>query len=323
MHRKFVSLLCLLLCGILLLSGCNNSVTLADPTATSVVLPTRIPRNTPAPKGDQLYLSDFRTGLVERVDLTTLEISVFASGLHKPEDGACNSKGQIFFAEASSGQIWRFNTDGSEQIPVLDPALRTPEGQEFRPDGLSFDANRDLFFNTSGTPFMPEPHTGVYRITGGDPTNKPERVIPPFTVHGEGTAFLSTGELLAVDWTNGRIMKSRPPQFGAGEVFASDIPSAHGIAIDSHDNVYVSEGGEVERASTSRIFRFDAIGNSLGVFRTLQAVARHMEFDTYDNLYVGTITGGVYKISPNGQISRIAQGRHVSGLALCKAGQTP
>src|SRR4051812_17583054 len=206
LHTKFIRSACLLLGAALILGGCEGLV-IPTPTTVSVVSPT--PSNSPEPQGDQLFLSDYNLGIIERVDLSEasfLETSVIVTDLKQPEDGTCNVKNQIFFAEPIAQRITRFDADGSNKVIVLDPSARTPEGQEFYPEGLSFDKSGALYFNTSGTPFMPHPHTGVYRIAGGVPANKPERVIPAFTTHGEGTAFLSTGELLAVGWTNEEVV---------------------------------------------------------------------------------------------------------------------
>ena len=327
MHPKLIRSGCSLLCAALLLSSCGDSVAIHTPTAivatpyptaTRLALPTHIPLNSPIPQGDQLFLSDYDTGIIARVDLSTQETTVIVTGLSKPEDGTCNAKGQIFFAETSSGRILRFNADGGDQTTILDSSQRTPEGQQFTPEGPSFDTSGNLFFNTAGAEFDVYPHSGAYRIIGGDPGNKPERIILPFTQHGEGTVFLPTGEFLVTDWTGGRIIESVPPRFGFGRVFASGIRHPLGIASRSDGDVFVSEGDESESSLTGDIFHLDSKGNLLGVFKTLDAVPRHMEFDADDNLYVGTITGGVFKITPKGLTTRIAKGRHVSGLAICK-----
>jgi sugar lactone lactonase YvrE len=321
---KFVNSVCLLLSAAFLLSDCGGPHTVpppvtrtatAYPTLARVVVPTRIPPNTPTPLGDELFLSDAVTGIVERVDLATLETTVIVTGLSFPEDGACNAKGQIYFAETTSDRITRFNRDGSGFTIILDPTLG------LTPEGLSFDASGDLFFNTAGYPEKPPPHkhTGVYRIVGGDPANRPELVIPPFTTHGEGTAFLHDGELLAADAINGRIIKSIPPQFGFGGLFASGIVFPVGIAVRSDGDVFVSEG----ESHRPRILHFDSNGNLLGVFAVPDEIPRHMEFDSSDNLYVGTTAGSVLKFTPTGAVSRVAKARSVSGLAICKAGKGP
>lgn len=279
--------------------------------------------------GEQLFFSDFRNGTITRVDLQTLETTVIVTGLSNPEDGACNVKGQIFFAETNLGRITRFEKDGSGAIDVLvpDPDFPDDPTKTFTPEGLSFDERGNLYFNTGGFPFKPRPHSGVWRILGGDPANPPENVIPPFTEpntsHGEGTAFLLTGELLANDANNGQIIKKSPLDFftpvGPGDVFASGISFPVGIAVRSDGDVFVAEvtGGGF---GATNILHFDSSGNLLGIFVSLGEAARHMEFDSSDNLYVGTDNGSLFRIAPTGDPpARIASGGQIVGVAICRA----
>jgi len=78
------------------------------------------------------------------------------ANLSTPDDGACNSSGQVYVGEASIGSIVRFNSDGSGLTTILDPGL------ELSPEGLALDSDGNLYFNTGGLSTKGYPAKGVF-----------------------------------------------------------------------------------------------------------------------------------------------------------------
>ncbi len=247
------------------------------------------------PQGDLLYVSSW-DGNIYRIDLTTGGILVIPAGLVQPEDVAVNSKGQVYVTEVGQPHITRFEMDGSGRTVIVLPFCC--------PEGSSFDAQDNLFFNTN------EPHTGVYRIAGGDPNNPPVQVIPPFASRGEGTTFLPNGDLLAVDIA-GVIIRSSPPNFGTYTIFATTVQII-GIDADSTGRVCVTD-----REPVNAVECFDSGGRSLGVLATGFNVPRHAEFDSQNNFYVGNFLGNdVVKVTPRGQTSVVANIFRAHGIGI-------
>jgi len=264
-------------------------------------------------------------GEIHRIDLTSGAVTKIipapaappGSGLKLPEDGAVSpTTGQVYFVEACfrlcdvpmtiTGRIVLFNADGTGRTTVLSSTTLQPEG-------LSFDAAGNLFFNTrSGLDGR------VYQIAGGIPGNPPVPVTPVFTTFGEGSLITSKGNLLAVDRDSvgsvaGRVVDfgSSFPTTGSGTTIITGLTDAIGIAEDSAGLIYVVE------ESIGKIFKYNPDGTGKTLFATGLSDPVFIEFDSKDNLYVAeNAAGRVTKIAPDGTKTTIATIANVGGVAI-------
>ena len=276
--------------------------------------------------GETLFVSTFgcpppgfcsTDGEIHSIVLTSGVVTKILSGLNLPEDGAVSpTTGQVYFVEACfrlcdvaqtiTGKIIRFNADGSGLTTVLSSTTLQPEG-------LSFDAAGNLFFNTrSGL------DGAVYQIAGGNPANAPVAATPIFTTFGEGSLITSKGNLLAVDRVSvgsvaGRVVDfgSSFPTTGSGTTIITGLTNAIGIAEDSAGLIYVAE------QSIGKIFKYNPDGTGKTLFATGLGDPIFIEFDSKDNLYVAENSAGqVTKIAPDGTKTIIATIPNVAGLAI-------
>lgn len=237
------------------------------------------------------------------MNLTTYDKTIIVTGLDSPEDGACNSEGQVYFAQGLAGRITRFGRDGSNQETVL-------ASSTLHPEGLSFDVSGNLFFNTRDAS-----DGAVWSIPGGVPGNPPTPATAVFSTFGEGTVFDSNGDLLAVDNLGGRVLRFSPPFSGtnAGTLFASGAPYWAGIAVSAAGEVFVSA------FLVPAILRFSAGGTYLGTVGSGLNEPYFMEFDSEGNLYVTDEDAGtLVKITLSGNQTVIASIPRIAGVAICK-----
>ena len=261
----------------------------------------------------ELFVSDFRGGTITRMNLDGSGATVIVAGLTAPEDGTCSEDGTLFFAEnfvvnsTVFGRIFTFDRTGGGLTTVYDGS--TSPVPFLRPEGLSFNDEGDLFFNTRSAS-----DGAVWELAAA--SGIPVQATAIYTAFGEGTAFDADGNLLAVARAEGEIRKFSPPfsSTNTGTVFASGLAFAFGIAINSSGEVFVADEG------TGTIQRFSSTGASLGTFVSGLTFPAFMEFDEDDNLYVvDNSAGQILKIAPDATITTIATalGSPV-GLALCQ-----
>ena len=259
----------------------------------------------------ELFVSAFSAnGTITRMNLDGSGATVIVTGLQFPEDGACRSDGTLFFAESIFGRIQSFDRTGAGLTTVFNAA--TFPGPFLAPEGLSFNDEGNLFFNTRSAS-----NGAVWEMAGG--TGTPVQATAVYTQFGEGTVFSGDddddGNLLAVARAEGQIVEFTPPfsSTNTGTVFASGLGPLFGIAINSDDEVFVADRG------TATIERFSSTGTSLGTFASGFSFPTFIEFDEDDNLYVAdNVAGTIVKIAPDGTQTTIANIPGAIGLAICE-----
>jgi len=104
-----------------------------------------------------------------------------------------------------------------------------------------------------------------------------------------GLAFNSVGDLYVTDLENNRVMKFNSS--GLAQTISTNVSSPNGIAIDSADNVYISNMSISTYGDS--ISKFDSSGQFLGFIgssSTLNAPTG-LAFDSVGNLYAGNFSG--------------------------------
>jgi RHS repeat-associated protein len=262
-----------------------------------------------------LFVSGFNSGNITRVDLETLATTTVVTGLSNPEDGVCGSDGRIYFAESLAARMTRFNQDGSDPTPMS----TTPVGGLAQnAEGLVIDAAGNLYFNTRGGFFIFPGHTGVWRIDADplanqpDPAAAPVNVIPPFSTLGEGTAIAANGDILAVAFNEGKVVRWDSGTGTLDSEFITGLVQPLGIAVDNAGNIYFSE------VSTGKVSKFTDSGLPLGEVVSGLQFASYVEVDRAGNVYVADFTANqIVKVDPEGNQTVIPLPGGPVGLALC------
>ena len=196
-----------------------------------------------------MFIADYTNHNVLRVDMSTREISVHAHEptMNQPNDIAIGANDILYASDpnwgASTGQIWRVDTDG--KVTLLEADMGTTNGIEVSPDEKVLYVNESVQRNVWAYDLSPE----------GDISNKQLLIqFPDFnmdgmrcdiegnlyiTRHGKGTvAKLSpagevvlevqlTGKLcsnIAFGGPDGRTCYVTMADRGNVEVFRTDIP---------------------------------------------------------------------------------------------------
>ncbi len=102
------------------------------------------------------------------------------------------------------------------------------------------------------------------------------------------------------------------------EVYVEDIPMCQALAFDSQGRLYVAHDGDVQ----NRIYRIEAEGAAVDLFGPTVLDPDSVAVDLDDNVYVGTGSGVVYRVTPDGLSSVFADYRlaNTCGMAVDHAG---
>ncbi len=150
--------------------------------------------------------------MVDGAEFATTNVINTNTG-ESPEDIVVGPDGKIYICDADNHDIRRIDpsTPTVEEIVYTRGDSNGPDG----PEGPSFSATGDLYFNTRG---YPATHSGVWKITkaqlSGALPVAPTNVLTANQTgssFGEGTTFDASDNLLVVDAIGNRVLRSTPP----------------------------------------------------------------------------------------------------------------
>ena len=107
-----------------------------------------------------MFIADYTNHNVLKVDMTTREISVHAHEptMNQPNDLAIGANDMLYASDpnwgASTGQIWRVDTDG--KVTLLEPDMGTTNGIEVSPDEKVLYVNESAQRNVWAYDLSPE-----------------------------------------------------------------------------------------------------------------------------------------------------------------------
>ena len=204
-----------------------------------------------------MFIADYTNHNVLRVDMDTREISVYAHQptMNQPNDLAIGANDIIYASDpnwgASTGQIWRVDTDGT--VTLLEADMGTTNGIEVSPD------EKVLYVNESA-----QRNVWAYDLSpAGDISNKRLLIqFPDFNMDGMRCDI--EGNLYITRHGKGTVAKLSP----AGEVLL-EVPLTgklcSNIAFGGPDGrtcyVTMADRGNVE------VFRTDIPGRSWQLFQ--------------------------------------------------------
>ena len=204
-----------------------------------------------------MFIADYTNHNVLRVDMCTREISVYAHQptMNQPNDLAIGANDIIYASDpnwgASTGQIWRVDTDGTGTL--LEADMGTTNGIEVSPDEKILYVNESVQRNVWAYDLSP----------GGDISNKRLLIqFPDFNMDGMRCDI--EGNLYITRHGKGTVAKLSP----AGEVLL-EVPLTgklcSNIAFGGPDGrtcyVTMADRGNVE------VFRTDIPGRSWQLFQ--------------------------------------------------------
>jgi len=204
-----------------------------------------------------MFIADYTNHNVLKVDMTTREISVHAHEptMNQPNDLAIGANDMLYASDpnwgASTGQIWRVDTDG--KVTLLEPDMGTTNGIEVSPDEKVLYVNESAQRNVWAYDLSPE----------GEISNKRLLIqFPDFNMDGMRCDI--EGNLYITRHGKGTIAKLSP----AGEVLLEVQLTGKlctNIAFGGPDGrtcyVTMSDRGNVE------VFRADLPGRSWQLFQ--------------------------------------------------------
>lgn len=204
-----------------------------------------------------MFIADYTNHNVLRVDMDTREISIYAHEptMNQPNDLAIGANDIIYASDpnwgASTGQIWRVDTDGT--VTLLEADMGTTNGIEVSPDEKVLYVNESAQRNVWAYDLSPE----------GDISNKRLLIqFPDFNMDGMRCDI--EGNLYITRHGKGTVAKLSP----AGEVLL-EVPLTgklcSNIAFGGPDGrtcyVTMADRGNVE------VFRTDIPGRSWQLFQ--------------------------------------------------------
>ena len=204
-----------------------------------------------------MFIADYTNHNVLRVDMDTREISIYAHEptMNQPNDLAIGANDVLYASDpnwgASTGQIWRVDTDGT--VTLLEADMGTTNGIEVSPDEKVLYVNESVQRNVWAYDLSP----------GGDISNKRLLIqFPDFNMDGMRCDI--EGNLYITRHGKGTVAKLSP----AGEVLL-EVPLTgklcSNIAFGGPDGrtcyVTMADRGNVE------VFRTDIPGRSWQLFQ--------------------------------------------------------
>ena len=204
-----------------------------------------------------MFIADYTNHNVLKVDMTTREISVHAHEptMNQPNDLAIGANDRLYASDpnwaASTGQIWRVDTDG--KVTLLEADMGTTNGIEVSPDEKVLYVNESAQRNVWAYDLSPE----------GEISNKRLLIqFPDFNM--DGMRCDSEGNLYITRHGKGTVAKLSP----AGEVLLEVQLTGKlctNIAFGGPDGrtcyVTMADRGNVE------VFRADLPGRSWQLFQ--------------------------------------------------------
>jgi sugar lactone lactonase YvrE len=212
--------------------------------------------------------------------------SVFASsGLDDPSGLAFDAAGNLYVANADNGTIVKFTPNGVGTLFASD--LNTPVGVAVDAAGNVYVAN-----NGDGTivKFTPAGGSSVFA----------SNVNGPY-----GLAFDAAGNLYSANSNDGHI-EMFTPGGGASDFAATGAGGLSGLAYHA-GNLYAVDPENVTPESPLNIFRISSNGTS-APFTKLGREPFGLTSDAAGNLYVGTYSGTIERITPDGTDTTYASG---------------
>jgi sugar lactone lactonase YvrE len=230
---------------------------------------------------DELYVSNFNSGVISKVDTAAGTVTPFASGLTNPLGVAFNKSGDLFVTIRSSN-MKRVTPDGG----VHDFG---PSYPDYIMSGAAVDSAGNVYasgIHPAGTfiasIFKLSPAGALLSTWSWSPGNGP---LQPTAM-----VFDNAGDLFTTDYSGNKLWKVSSA--GAASLITPLAVNPQGIALDSLGELLVS------LTSSGSVAKVTQTGDISGFASGLNAPAG-VAFDSLGNLFVATGTT-LTKLKPDG-----------------------
>jgi sugar lactone lactonase YvrE len=233
--------------------------------------------------GDQLYVVNVGNNTVERFDSAGTPSLFFSAPNYLSGGLALDNSGNLY-VDTVAGEVWRIDSGGHGSF--FGTGLNQPRGMACDRNGLLYVANSAdntiVRYDTSGQ-----------RSVFGSVS----------VLHTPASlAFDQSGSLYVANYYSHGFISRFDPQL-RGSYWSFQVNACYGLAIDSHDTVYVGSGNATQ--GTWSVYKFDSQGGA-SVFATFSSIPTGLAFDSSDNLYVALGNNTIQKVDPQGAVSLFA-----------------
>jgi len=258
--------------------------------------------------GQQILAADGAVGTTVAIHTETIANSF------SPEDIIVGPDKRIYICDPPKNKIYRVRQDNTGFEKIYDSSIPTFPNNPTGPEGPSFDASGNLYFNTNAG----ESSSGVWVITGATGAVPLAGSFTPSNVFsgstpGEGTALgtasPTSGQLLFVERSSNKVLSCNPSSCGSPTTRIQNplegspvLDNPIGIAVRKSDgHIFVAN-----RGSLNNIIHFNSSGTFQETYASFAGNGPYfLEFDALGRLYVVTaaddFTGGqVWRIDPPG-----------------------
>lgn len=269
-------------------------------------------------------------------NLNTNMIEKTAARFNSPTDIVMDSIGNLYVLDSSNNIIRKIDTEGNVSTPFNFIFNDLTNAGSFY-SSMCIDSNDNLYVNdyvsSTNTVYKITISNGnVYKLFGGGVNNintlpSSATLTSSATLHIPGdVAFDSFGDMYILETSNGAVRKL----FRSSNMiitFAQGFSGLKGIAIDSNNNVFVSNANNIYKINTSGRFTvYAGTNSSIGgptytygapveghassvYFSSITGIA----FDSSGNLFVcDTGYNMIRKIDSSGHVSNFAGNRNAS-----------
>ncbi len=231
-----------------------------------------------------LYFStDAGPGTIQEYNTLNGSQSTFASGLANPLGLAFDSSGDLFVADGSSGNVYKYTRNGTRTTFA--------SGLGY-PIGVAVDASGNIYVGDVGND---KKGSGIiYKYSPGGARN----AFASGLSQPDGLAFDVHGNLFEGDDFTGTINEFSSS--GVKTAFATGFGNIDGFAFDSLGDLFMSQ------LSTPAIFEFTPTGvKSQFAPNSFLASPLGLAFDASGNLYVAEDVNTIVEYTPSGTQSTV------------------
>ncbi len=191
---------------------------------------------------------------------------------------------RLYVCDPSHGQIWR-----------ISPSTPSTHDVVFQSIGTGLQKPQCGRFSSTGDFYVTDEMggSGIYKFTAASLASLPATPVNVLgsaqlgaTFGGDGDLTQSnSGDLLAVDSTNGKVFLSLAPAFASASAIVTGLTSATGIARSSTGDIYVAQ-----KSPANKISRYSSAGTFLNDCGTFSSGNQpfFLKFTADDTLYVTT-----------------------------------
>jgi streptogramin lyase len=225
------------------------------------------------PDGSLLVVEN-GTGRVDRVQPSTGQLTVVASGLAKPYAVAATTGGTIYLS--NGGSLQRIE-GGAAPLTVVDA------GAEIGP--LAVAPNGTVYYTTTSQ---------VLALGGG--------ALASNLGAPHGIAVAPDGSVIVCDTGNNRVLRVDPQTRAATTLI--QVAEPRGIDIAGDGSLYIVE------SSTKRVGHYSAAGTRLGNVGPVYGDPYDVEVAADGTVYVieTAESGTIVRVAPNGAVSKLSAG---------------